>query len=192
MIRKVIMAPMREGEGSKAGIIAVVLSVATLSIALLMFTVVFQPKISQPKISQSTITAVYAGGPTNVTGMWTCTNIFLQITNQADDNTFIYGKDRSIWSGAFEGISHDNFIQTSYPSGLITLKGQIDFNGEMKGKYGTLVILFLIKAEFHRALHISGQWSILSGMGDLANLRGEGSFRGWGGCLIYLGQIYFE
>jgi len=52
MMKKLILAPMRGGEGSKVEIMAVMSSVAILSVALLMLTVVFPPTISQPTLKQ--------------------------------------------------------------------------------------------------------------------------------------------
>jgi len=192
MMRKVIVDPMREGVGRKVEIVAVMLSIAILSVALLMFMVVVPSRISQSRMSQSTITAGNAGPSANVAGIWTYMNTLQKITYQADGNTLIYGKWESTWSGTFEGISHDSFTGTVYLSGSITLKGQVDFNGKVKGKVGTLVIQFLGKVIRKDELRVFGQWSISSGTGDLANLRGEGSIRGYGGYLVYSGQIYFE
>jgi len=74
----------------------------------------------------------------------------------------------------------------------MTFKGQIDFNGKVGDKVGTLVIIFVGNTTKYGGIWGSGQWSISSGTGDLANLRGEGSFWGRGGNLIYTGQIYIE
>ena len=175
---------MREGERSTVEIIAVISSVAILSVALLMLILVLQSKMSQ-----STITTVPVGPPTNVAGIWTYANTFLQID---DNNTFICGKEKSAWSGTFEGTSYDIITITNYINDYITFEGWIDFNGKVKDKVGSLVILFHGKAIMKYGLGIVGQWSILSGTDDLANLRGEGSFWGWRGYLEYSGKIQFN
>jgi len=190
MNRMEILAPI--GEGFMVEKILVTFSVAILSVALLMLIAVFQPTIFQSKMSQSTTTVVHAGPPTNVTGIWACMKTFPKKINQ-DGNIFISGDEESLWSGTFEGISDDSFTKTMYLSNSMTYNGQIDFIGKVNNKIGTLVILFLCKGQRKDGSWVFGQWWILIGTGDLANLHGGGSYWGWwGSSLIYTGQIYFE
>ncbi len=69
--------------------------------------------------------------------------------------------------------------------------GVINFDGRVGDNYGTLVIKFVGK-KTGEPLEWYGTWVILSGTGDLENLRGRGTWWGPSTDLDYAGKIHFE
>jgi len=70
-----------------------------------------------------------------------------------------------------------------------------DFEGTVMGKEGTLVIQLVGWRYLPEDWY--GQWLIISGTGELANLRGQGiwwgpGFGAEGPDIFYSGQIHFD
>ena len=137
------------------------------------------------------IPAICATPSEPASGTWEYTVTLLEDTKVAGGNLFRYGEEIGTWTGTFEGTSEDYFELVVHPSGFVTCQGQINFDGIVKGKSGTMVILFVGKKNLEIGLW-SGKWVILSGTGDLANLRGKGTWEGPSFNLDYSGQIHFE
>jgi hypothetical protein len=131
--------------------------------------------------------AVHAMPPIDASGTWTY-KVTIIDTRSVDGYTFIRATEEAFWTGTFVGTSHDVFTVVIYPSGVWYAAGLVFFDGTVNGKSGTLVMFFAGK--------LTTQWSgllmILSGTGDLANLRGKGIFWGPSYNLLYSGQIHFE
>lgn len=132
--------------------------------------------------------AVYATTPATASGAWTYVPTFTQ--RVAGGNTFRYGEEVSTWTGTFDGTSNDVFTAVIHPSGHVTVTGLIDFTGIVNGAEGTLVIRFVGTRVLPGPW--SGQWVILSGSGDLANLHGQGTWWGPPTDVDYSGQIHFD
>lgn len=109
-------------------------------------------------------------------------------------NTFRYGHEVSTWTGTFDGTSYDVFTVVVHPELDLNVEGLINFNGTVNGKSGFLVIRFDGKKPAGENWY--GQWVILSGEGDLANLCGQGTWWGPGypdpKGLEYSGRIRFD
>jgi len=138
------------------------------------------------------IPAICATPSEPASGTWEYTVTLLEDTKVAGGNLFRYGEEIGTWTGTFVGESFDYFELVVHPSGFVTCQGQINFEGSVNGgKSGTMVILFIGKKNLEIGLW-SGKWVILSGTGDLANLRGKGTWEGPSFNLDYSGQIHFE
>jgi len=109
--------------------------------------------------------------------------------------TFILGNETGEWTGTFEGTDHAVFFAEKNPSGTIVYLpyGVIFFEGEVNGKSGTLRINFGPAVKKGDPMLWSGPWEILSGTGELENLRGQGTW--WETeptHIIYEGWIRFK
>ena len=95
-----------------------------------------------------------------------------------DDYTFILGNETGDWTGTFEGTDYAVFSAVKYPSGTYVYLsyGLIFFEGEVHGKEGTLVISFSPAVKTGDPMLWSGPWEIVSGTGELENLRGRGTW----------------
>jgi len=134
-------------------------------------------------------TAVHATPPTTASGEWTYTPTPIDI-RYADGNTFIHGEEVSTWTGTFLGASYDVFTVIRHEK-IWNVEGLIDFTGTVNGKSGTLVILFVGKLTPPPG-EWSGEWVILSGTGDLENLRGQGTWWGPPKDVDYSGKMHFD
>lgn len=133
--------------------------------------------------------AVHATPPTTAEGKWTYVPTIIN-ERKADGNTFKYGEETATWSGTFVGTSYDVFVVVVHPSGLATCPyGLINFVGTVNGKEGTLVINFVGQKP---GSIWYGQWVIISGTGELANLRGQGTWWGPPLKMDYSGDIHFD
>jgi len=137
--------------------------------------------------------------PTIVSGTWYYTP-WIASTRFADGNMFMEAytsvpPDR--WEGTFDGTSVDEYKGVIHPTGAWNADGVALFDGVVGGREGTLVIEFVGKKTDAEA-DWSGKWVILSGTGELANLRGQGTWWGPGapgvgieGSVEYSGKIHF-
>ena len=142
-------------------------------------------------LSTLSISSAHATPPTTASGDWTYIVTHEEITREADGNTFIYGEDVGTWTGTFDGTSDETFIVVVHRSGFMYYKGLLDFTGTVDGKSGTLVIRTVGKYD-PGTEEWSGQWVIISGTDDLANLRGQGTFRGISYAVEYSGKVHFD
>lgn len=134
------------------------------------------------------VSMVYATPPETASGAWTYVPTFTQEVRGR--NMFRYGEEDSTWTGTFEGTSEDVFTAVIHPSGVVTVKGLIDFRGIVNGAEGTLVVRFVGSRVLPGDWY--GQWVILSGEGDLDNLHGRGTWWGPPTVVDYSGQIHFD
>jgi len=162
-----------------------------LSAALLMCIVALLSTLSVP--------VVHATPPTPASGTETYTP---HITGMrfADGNTFLDVTSDDFWTGTFVGHSHSVYRAVIYSSGFWYGEGLTTFEYcTVAGKSGTLVMVMVGKKSAVYPFWWSGKWVILSGTGDLANLRGQGTWWGPGapapgveGSVSYSGKIHFE
>ena len=124
------------------------------------------------------IPAGYATKPQDVEGTVDYTfEIIEELTRVADGNTFIYAIEWEDWAGDFEGTGEAVFRVGMFSSaGFWNVWLRTTFTGTVNGESGTLVIQLVGKKPEGEDWY--GQWVILSGTGELADLRGRGT---WGG-----------
>jgi hypothetical protein len=144
---------------------------------------------------------VHGGPPTTAEGLWR----YLPTTNEtvrvAGGNTFIYAEEVGEWTGTFEGESTEVGVVVIHSAGFASFKGIVSLVGSVGGKSGTLEIQVVgKKPDLLPGTEWDGKWVILSGTGDLANLRGHGTWWGPGwqgdptewGNIPYAGEIHFD
>lgn len=140
--------------------------------------------------------ALHATPPTPVSGTFDYT---FEITDErwADGHYFFEATEWETWEGDFEGtaVSFFRVVWFNFDSGPLNVWLRADFEGTVMGREGTLVIQLV--GWRYLPEDWSGQWVIISGTGELANLRGQGI---WGGPgfgapgpdIWYSGQIHFD
>jgi hypothetical protein len=143
-------------------------------------------------------TPVSAGPPTDVGGLWQYQPFILGV-REAGCNTFLTTFENGIWTGTFEGTSTEDGKVVIHCSGSWSFNAIVSF-GEVTvdGKMGTLE-MSVVGGRPDEVTDWEGKWVILSGTGDLATLRGQGTWWGPGasgpeewGDIYYSGQIHFE
>ena len=121
-------------------------------------------------------TAAYATPPITVSGTVEY-DFAVNDDRWADGNYFIYATEWENWAGDFEGTAEAFFRVGMFSSaGFWNVWLRTTFTGTVNGKSGTLVIQLVGKKPDGQDW--DGQWVILSGTGELADLRGRGT---WGG-----------
>ena len=136
---------------------------------------------------------VQATPSTTVGGDWKYGYTGFERIKSADGNQIVSVTEHGDWTGDFVGASEMVVSGVIHSKGFITFEGVINFDGSVLDKDGTLIIRYT--GVVTSAGEIISQWVIQSGTGDLANLRGQGSFSGVGepGDLFqYSGKIHFE
>ena len=117
------------------------------------------------------IPTVVAEKPTSVTGTWSWWADG-ESFRFAGGNIFMSATEHDTFIGTFSGAGEGPFTVTIHPKGFLTGIGRTTFSGSVGEKSGTLVIQWTGNT---RALgKWDCKWVILSGTGDLANLRGSG------------------
>jgi hypothetical protein len=141
---------------------------------------------------------VYAALPTPAEGYFDYTYIITG-TRAADGNLFIYATEDEVWVGDLAGTSQAAFRVEIFTEGFWNVWLRSTFTGTVQGKSGTLVIQLVGKRTMWDAERFwwYGQWVIISGTGELENLRGQGNWWGpgfgaMGPDIFYSGQIHFN
>jgi len=143
-----------------------------------------------------------ADPPENAEGVWGYFPVLADAPKEAGCNTFLPTYDEADWTGTFEGEATDYGTVVIHCNGKVSYKGTSSFVGEVHGesgtRSGTLEMSSVGKCCDENG-HWKGQWVILSGTGELATLRGEGTWFGPGagglynyGEVGYEGNIHFE
>ena len=141
---------------------------------------------------------VFASPPTNASGIWKYMPTELTFIKESGGNQFFDLTEAGIWTGTFKGTSVDYGPVVMHRSGATSFKGIVDFDGEVDGKTGTLMIKVNGRKPNPTA-DWKGSWVILSGSGELSNLHGQGKWWGPGynpadpttyGVIHYSGHIH--
>lgn len=111
------------------------------------------------------------------------------------DNTVLKFDFTEAWSGDINGvgsgvttwISHGIPLVT--PGWAINTYEKLEFSAEIQGKTGTFVMQIVL---FSDETGGTGQWTIQSGTGDLANLHGQGTISLSTIPYSYTGQVHFN
>ncbi len=128
---------------------------------------------------------------TSVSGTFTGTGFHVISTKTAGPNTFVTAMSTFALTGGFSGSAIATATTLTTAKGLAVDVGErATFTGTVNGVSGTVVFRITGNSAggtFH------GHFTILSGTGGLANLRGEGSFvltSMSGGT--YTAQVHFD
>jgi hypothetical protein len=117
----------------------------------------------------------------------------------AGGNQFLQTVEDGWWTGDFEGTSEDHGIVTVHRSGRFNFNAIVYFEGTVHDGYGTLE-MSVAGTKADAIADWQGEWVILRGTGELASLRGQGTWWGPGwlqipnvpGIIYYDGQVHFE
>jgi hypothetical protein len=132
-------------------------------------------------------------------GLWRYTPYILDV-RIAGGNTFVHTHEDGVWTGTFEGLStEDGHLVIHSSSGFRSFRATVTFSQvTVDGKSGTLEMSAVGK-ELSPGQGWEGRWVITGGTGDLASLRGQGTWWGPGapapgvqGDIYYAGEIHFE
>jgi hypothetical protein len=141
-----------------------------------------------------------AESPTAASGDWYYMPSIVSV-RVAGGNTFIESTEEGIWTGTFEGESREAGHVARHRSGFVSFRATVSFDDvTVDGKSGTLQMR-VVGEKPDASSDWQGKWVILSGTGELATLRGHGTWWGPGynpllpdewGEIHYGGQIHFE
>ena len=144
--------------------------------------------------------AVHSTQPTTVSGTFDYT-FTITSDRMAGRHWFFEATEDEVWVGSFEGTAVSFFRVTwfDFPSGPLkvwlrgTFTGTVHYGG--MDKEGTMVIQLV--GWKYPAEDWHGQWVILSGTDELANLHGQGTWWGPGfgdpgPDISYEGDIHFD
>ena len=122
-------------------------------------------------LSALLIPTVLAEKPEDVSGTWSWTADPISF-REAGGNGFMSAIEYDTFTETFKGTGEGLFTVIIHRGGFMTGIGRTTFTGIVDGMSGTLVIQWTGST---RALgKWDCKWVILSGTGDLANLRGSG------------------
>ena len=122
-------------------------------------------------LSALLIPTVLAEKPTDVSGTWSWWADDFSF-KFAGGVTFISATEHDTFTETFSGSGVGPFTVRVDPNGFMTGRGRTTFTGSVDGKSGTLVIQWTGNTKTLGKWHC--KWVILSGTGELANLRGSG------------------
>lgn len=118
----------------------------------------------------------------------------------AGGNTFLTTWEDGVWTGVFEGASREDGRVVIHRSEAWSFKATVTFQSvTVLGKTGSLVMSVLGKRPDGTS-DWEGKWTIDSGTGDLAALRGHGTWWGpgapapeqWGDIFYEKGNLHFD
>jgi len=117
---------------------------------------------------------------------------------EAGCNTFLKTFEEGWWSGTFNGSSTEDGTVVIHCSGAWSFKAIVSFEGSVAGKMGTLT-MSVVGSRPDGLADWEGRYVILSGTGELASLRSQGTWWGPGapapgewGDIYYDGNYHFE
>lgn len=141
--------------------------------------------------------SVQAGPPDTAEGLWRY-QPFIVGARTAGCNTFLDTLENGLWSGTFEGTSTEDGKVVIHCSGAWSFKAIVSYDGTVNGQAGTLR-MSVVGSRPDAFTDWHGRWVILSGTGELATLRGQGTWWGPGapdvgqwGDIYYEGNVHFE
>jgi len=144
-------------------------------------------------------------GPVHATRLPNAGGLWLYIPTIEDErsangNTILTITEEGIWSGTFEGISTEEGTVVIHSSGSRFFRGTVSFDEVwVDGKSGALEMR-VVGSSPDVSAGWEGKWVILGGTGELATLRGQGTWWGLGwlgdptvpGEIPYSGNIHFK
>ena len=114
----------------------------------------------------------------NVKGVWTYLPVGQPIVDVVGPYTFMTISDASDFTGTFTGSGDDFGEVVMHSAGPMYYKGIVPFESvTVDGKTGGLVLsVYGTKPNPSADAKWDGKWVITSGTGDLAGLKGQGTF----------------
>jgi len=138
-----------------------------------------------------------AGPPEAAAGLWQYRTFILEV-REAGCNTFLKTLEDGLWTGTFDGISTEDGTVVIHCSGAWSFNAIVSFEGSVAGRNGTLT-MSVVGSRPDGSADWEGKYVILSGTGELDNLRGQGIWWGPGapapgvwGDIEYEGSYHFE
>ena len=143
-------------------------------------------------------TSAAAGPPTAAEGLWRYQPAILEMETRGC-NTFLTTSEDGVWTGTFDGVSTEDGRVVIHCNGRWSFHAIANFSAvAVDGREGTLVMSVNGSRPDEEA-DWTGRWVILSGTGELENLRGQGTWWGPGapgpgewGDIYYAGKVHFE
>ena len=142
-------------------------------------------------LSALLIPTVLAKKPISVDGTWSWWADDFSF-RFAGGNTFISATEHDTLTGTFTGTGVGPFTMTEHPDGYYTGSGRTTFTVTVQEKSGTCVIRWVGNTENQPEGDWWFKWVIISGTGELANLRGQGTCWGFGTQVDMTGTIHFD
>lgn len=99
--------------------------------------------------------------------------------------------DEGDFTGTFEGSETEVGVLVFYCNGAGSFKGFLTFTGTVDGNRSGTLEMRIVGTSSDLSWW-EGTWVILGGTGDLATLRGQGTWEGPPGNLTYDGNYHFE
>jgi hypothetical protein len=99
--------------------------------------------------------------------------------------------DEGDFEGTFEGSETEVGVLVFHCNGAGSFKGFLTFTGTVDGTYSGTLEMRIVGTSSDLSWW-EGTWVILGGTGDLATLRGQGTWEGPAGSLTYDGNYHFE
>jgi len=109
---------------------------------------------------------------------------------QANGNMFINQTLVFEYDGTMIGESIADVTCLAKPTGQTVCHGREVFTGSVEGKSGTFV--FQVSVKIDETGQIKGQWIILKGTSELANLKGGGTVAGTTASGTYTLNFHFD
>ena len=105
-------------------------------------------------------------------------------------NTILWGTTTVYVTGDFAGTATDIWKETLFRTGAFNLVDKLTVKTSLDGKSGTLTMLLVGRAA-PPGDYWTGQWTILSGTGDLATTSGHGTWWTAGVGYDFSGEVEF-
>jgi hypothetical protein len=112
-------------------------------------------------------------GPMPVAGSFNYTSKILA-SAPADGYTLSDATEQEVWIGDFEGTAVSPFPYIAWESGVRDAWLLTEFEGTVLGEYEGTMVMIAIYTKPDPSTDWHGEWMIVSGTGDLENLRGHG------------------
>ncbi len=120
----------------------------------------------------------YASSPTEVSATYVLTSAVNLDVRQAGDNLILRQIETGILEGDITGPFTFERKIVIHSDGQLETEGFVTFGpGSVSGRSGSMTWRLVVTGSATTGA-IQGRWTILSGTGDLANLRGQGTLEG--------------
>jgi len=143
-----------------------------------------------------------SGPPQSATGIWRYTPYILG-SEEISCNTFLSTYEVAVWSGTITGSSTEHGKVVIHCTGMWSFNAIVNLVATVEDESGVWhsgsMVLGVNASRPDGLADWEGQWVILSGEGELASLRGQGTIWGPGapepgvpGDVYYDGKLHFE
>ena len=134
----------------------------------------------------------YASPPTEMSGTYTFIHTSILDIRQAGGNTIIKDVTNQDLDGDIIGSAIFERTLILHSSGKYNIQGIDTITASVGDRSGTLTLRITGTGDMIAGT-VQGKWTILSGTGELANLRGQGVLTGVSNVAgSYSGQIHFD